>query len=359
MAKIGIVTFHCSNNYGAVLQSYGLQEYIKKMGHEVYIINYTPEYKLKLYAKSSIRYWLSRNPYKCIKRLITEIRIRKIRIDRWNAFECFRKKYLNLYPYNENSDYKDFDVILLGSDQIWNTDLSGGFFDGIYWGEGIKCKVISYAASSRKQNYSEEEKNIIKSYLHELTAVSVREETFKDYLQSFCCQDISVVLDPSLLAGCEIYKRISKKPKQNNYLLVYEISRNMTTQEIAREISRENNLQIVELLNSPISPDSTLDQTASPEEFIGYIANASFVITTSFHGLAFSFMFQRDFYAIKQHTDADDRLNSFLKQVGLEERFITSVDEIKKEKIDYSIPLTRYNQKQRISHDFLKKSLTN
>ena len=357
--KIGIITFHCSNNYGAVLQSYGLQEYIKKMGHEAYIINYTPKYKLKLYAKSSIRYWLSRNPYKCIKRLITEIRIRQIRIDRWNAFQNFRNNHLNLYPYNKTSDYKEFDAILLGSDQIWNTDLTGGSFDDIFWGEGIKCKTISYAASSRKQDYSEEEKDIIKSYLHELTAVSVREETFKDYLQSFCRQDISVVLDPSLLAGCEIYKRISKKNKKKNYLLVYEISRNKTTQEIAREIARENNLQIVELLNSPISPESTLDQTASPEEFIGYVENASFVVTTSFHGLAFSFLFQRDFYVVKQNTDADHRLISFLKQVGLENRLVSSIDNIKKDnKIDYFDPSIRYNQKQKYSHDFLMKSLS-
>ena len=357
MAKVGIITFHCSNNYGAVLQAYGLQEYLKKMGYDAYIINYTPEYKLKMYAKSSVRYWLSRNPYKCLKRFITEMRIRQIRIDRWNAFQSFREEFLNLYPYNKEDGYKEFDAILLGSDQIWNTGLTGGYFDGIFWGEGFECKTISYAASSRKQNYNSEEKEIIKKYLQRLSAVSVREEKFKDYLQSFCHQDITVVLDPSLLAGIDIYKNISKKPLQKNYLLIYEISRHKITQEIAHIIAAQQKLQIVELVNSPISQETSLDQSASPEEFIGYVENASFVITTSFHGLAFSFLFKRDFYAVKQNTDADDRLISFLKKVGLEDRFISSADEIKNYRIDYLAPSSRYKQIQKKSSDFLRDTL--
>ena len=67
--KIGIITFQCAHNYGAVLQAYALKEYLKTLGYSVNIINYRPRYIVNAYKKNNLRNWLSRDPYKCIIRL--------------------------------------------------------------------------------------------------------------------------------------------------------------------------------------------------------------------------------------------------------------------------------------------------
>lgn len=355
--KIGIITFQCSHNYGAVLQAYGMQEYLKIQGHEVYIINYRPKYKTKMYAKYSIWHWTSKNPYKCICRIINEIKIKPFRIKRWNAFEQFRNNYFSLFPYKKNYNYQDFDAIILGSDQIWNPNLTGGKFDGLFWGEMIKCKVFSYAASTKKFGYSEKEFDYIKNHLHKLCAIGVREESLRQLLQPICSQRIVTVLDPTLLAGESVFKKISIKPIKTNYLLLYEIKRHKNTQIIAKEIAKKMNLQIVELVNAPLLPNDMIHQTASPEEFVGYFENASFVVTTSFHGLAFSFLFKRNFYVVKQNTVSDDRLISLLNMLGLENRFIEKLDDINNLIIDYSLAEKKYTLQTSISEEFVTTSL--
>lgn len=62
--KIGIITFHCAHNYGAVLQAYALKEFLKSSGHSVNVVNYRPSYIVNSFRKFNPRYWLSRNPYK-------------------------------------------------------------------------------------------------------------------------------------------------------------------------------------------------------------------------------------------------------------------------------------------------------
>ena len=91
--KIGIITFQCAHNYGAVLQAYGLKEYLKSLGYSVNIVDYRPRYKVNTYRKFNPRYWLSRNPYKCIIRLFIEIIVKPTRIKRWYAFEDFINGY--------------------------------------------------------------------------------------------------------------------------------------------------------------------------------------------------------------------------------------------------------------------------
>ena len=63
--KIGILTFHRAINYGAVLQCYALQETLKRMGHNVEVIDYRQPMIEKAYkcikwnwlAKKIIKFW--------------------------------------------------------------------------------------------------------------------------------------------------------------------------------------------------------------------------------------------------------------------------------------------------------------
>jgi hypothetical protein len=147
--KNGITTFLCAHNYGVVLQAYGLEEFLKLSGHSVNVVNYRLRYIVNTFRKFNLRYWLSRNPYKCIVRLFIEFIVKPIRIKRRYVFERFMEEFLDLSPYHKEYSFLYLDTLVLGSEQICNPRLTGGDFDGVYFGNSAECNVISYASSSR------------------------------------------------------------------------------------------------------------------------------------------------------------------------------------------------------------------
>ena len=357
--KIGIITFYCSHNYGAMLQTYGLQEYLKGIGHEVYIIDFKPKYKLKQYKKNDFRAWFSRNPIMCIKRLFNYIRYKKTRNARWNGFNTFMKQRFSLYPFKNGEDFHDFDAIFIGSDQVWSSYHTGGKYDDIMFGVGFKCKAISYAASCTVLSLNKYQIDYFKKHLDWMTAISVREEGFKNVLQPLTKHNISVVLDPTLLAGRIVYDRIASTIiKEKPYILVYEISPHQEVYRLALSMAEQLNTDIVELTNGMQNYHrETMDEGASPEKFLGYFKNAACIITTSFHGTAFSILFERPFYTVLQGTAADIRMTSLLSQIGLYDRLI------KKDKMPvFSIPNFKHannllTNSVKFSEEFISKSL--
>ena len=356
--KIGILTFHCANNYGAVLQAYGLQQYLILQGHDARLINYTPKYKLDNYKKFNPRYWLSRNPYKCVIRLIHECIVKPIRIRKWNAFDIFRKENYKYYDYIPGADYADLDAVIIGSDQVWNPSLTGGDFDTMYFGIGFNTKVIPYAASARFLSLNEYQSIFFKKHLDNFHSIGVREKQLKTLLQGLTKKEINVVLDPTLLAGSQAFDKISlSRPTNKKYVLVYEIHRNKGVYETAKRIAQHNGLYIIELVQDPMLPSEELDPTASPSKFVSYFKYADFVVTTSFHGLAFALMYNKDFYAIKQNNSADDRLQSILSLCGLEERFIPMDNEEIGTKVDFTLANQRLKEERSKSESFIKNAL--
>lgn len=95
--KIGILTFHCAINYGAIMQSYGLQEYLKKLGHEAYLLDYRPECIIKNYRIFRWHWSESHSlQYNTIS-LIRELLVLPKRLLRNYRFKRFsEKKFLGL-----------------------------------------------------------------------------------------------------------------------------------------------------------------------------------------------------------------------------------------------------------------------
>lgn len=355
--KIGIITFQCAHNYGAVLQAYGLKEYLKSLGYSVNIINYRPHYKVNTYRKFNPRYWLSRNPYKCIIRLFTEIIVKPTRIKRWYAFEDFMNGYLELYPHSKDEDYSMFHTLILGSDQIWNPGLTGDNFDKVYFGGNAKCNIISYAASSRFENLSKQQKSFFSDSLLKLKQISVRESSLAKLLQPLVNKEIITVVDPTLLAGKKIFDKIAVPPKKEKYLLLYQIGQWKELNTLANKIAKKLDLEVIEIVSHPIIPKKGLVQTASPCEFIGYFQNASFIVTTSFHGLAFSIIYNKDFYCLRQNTNADLRLLSLLNKLDLGKRFLELGEEPQFETINYLEVNEKLDKEVQLSIEYLKTAL--
>lgn len=323
--KVGILTFHCAHNYGAVLQCYALQEYLRSLGHSVCVIDYRPKYLTEYYKKHKLKHWIpSKNIKILVKSVIKECIRFPFRNKRYNAFQKFINNKLQLFPLSESGDFSRFDAVILGSDQIWNAKITGRAFDPLFFGEGVKCKKIVYAASNKNISLSSEEKEFYTKALKRLDYIGVRETTLQGLLQPLTNKRVVLNLDPTLLAGDKLFKNLDISDGiKKKYVFIYEITPHKIVYDIAKQYAKTHQYKVIEL-GATLQPTRLFerDQTASPEEWVRYIKHAEFVFTTSFHGVAFSILLKKQFCYIRQNNPSDYRIESLLKQLNIMDRII-------------------------------------
>lgn len=357
--KIGILTFHCAHNYGAVLQCYATQEFLRSKGHDVEIINYRPQYLLQPYLLFNKKRVLSKSPIQFIKNLIIEFLYFKLRYKRWKGFNNFINKYLNL---SEKVDGKTipskYDVYIVGSDQIWNSKITNG--DDIYFckfpfEKGCK-KYISYAASMEATTL---DKNALyKNLLNDFDAISVREKNIQNLLTPYTNLPIQQVLDPTLMVSPKIWEALSHKAtNKEKYVVVYQVRGNNGTIRIAESIANQIGANIKILVANMVSKSPNKFQDATPIDFVDTIRNAACVVTTSFHGTVFSVIFNRPFYTINLNDGWDTRSESFLKSISLENRLINLYDTPTFTPIEYNDVNKKLYLLREKSQDFLLNNL--
>lgn len=325
--KIGILTFHCANNYGAVLQAYGLQEYLKSLGHEVCVIDYRPKYLIAPY-----RLFGNELPnvnsffkilYFCRRLLLAPKRLKR----RW-TFDAFRRRYLNVCRLNLDVVDNNFDAFIFGSDQIWNPVLTHGL-DKIYLGDfkaAKNKKLIAYSASvGSVHNINCSETEYMISQLGNFSAIGIREKSFCDLLNSFKL-NVCTTVDPVLLGGWDIYNRIAtNRIPVKNYLLLFQLDFDYKVEKIALSIAKLKHLNIIKVNSSSESiKDFKIKSSVSPALFLSYIKNAVYVVTSSFHGTVFSILFEKDFTSVCLNERNGERITNLLKQLDLMKRIITS-----------------------------------
>ena len=226
--RIGILTFHCAHNYGAVLQCYAMQEFLRSKGHDVEVINYRPNYLLNPYKTFNVNRFLSKKPIRILKGLIIEFLLFPVRLKRFFGFEKFINGRLSLSEkVTRSSISPNYDIYIVGSDQIWNPKITQGF-DSVYFADFpfLKSakKYISYAASMEAKALSDEQAAFFKKNLSNFDSLSVREDALKQILQPLTCKPISQVLDPVLMAPPQIWDRFSSDKKDvEKYVVVYQV----------------------------------------------------------------------------------------------------------------------------------------
>lgn len=363
--KIGILTFHCAHNYGAVLQCYALQKVLKNMGYNVEVINYTPLYFVNFYHYFYWRRFISKKPLLLIKSTLLEFRILKKRYLRYQAFKQFIYKHISLSTKfcNNKKISENYDIYIMGSDQIWNPNITSGF-DSAYFGFfPFKKKdrvYISYAASMGKTNLTPKETEYFKHALKNFNGISVREEELKKCLQQLTSQEIRTVLDPTLLLPLTAWEDILIKPTiSERYILVYQVRQDDNTVRIAQLIAQQLNCQIIEIsANVRLGNKNRIKtlETCAPEEFLGLIKYSTCVITTSFHGTVFSILFKKDFYCIKLDDDSNSRSSSLLKIFNLSSRMISKESSPQMTAINYkNVNYSNYEKLKQNSYEFLQR----
>lgn len=354
--KIGILTFHRAHNYGAMLQTYGLVNYLKSLGHDVYVIDYCPTLFKKTYRRRIPA--IPRNPVNILKALLNEPYIHDDRVKRYDAFYEFMNSEFSLYPWNKKFDGSDFDYIFIGSDQVWNKECLGAI-DRVYWGDGLKCKVVAYAASMAWFRPSASELPILKNYLYNFHSISVRENDAAEYLTGITSKSVDVVCDPTLLLSKQDWESLSDPIREENkYVLCYDLVLNPKCQEFATNLANAKGLKLINIVGAvrKTSPANSL-KTAGPREFLSYFRHAEFVVTSSFHGTVFSLIFNKQFYS-PAFSKFGGRIQSLLHTVGLENRMQIPTDLDKLELLDF----TDVNKKMELylltSKQFILKTLS-
>lgn len=333
--KIGILTFHRAHNYGAVLQCYALQEILKKMGHEVWVINYQQPFIEKTYSVFRLEQLL-RNVYHLkFYSALEYLRDIANRIKRRNNYVSFRNYYLQMTPTCLADNIpSNFDFYVLGSDQIWNSKLTGGV-DPVYWGQfhrRKKSKIISYAVSTSLDDFNKVNDEFVFNSLKEVNAISVREKSFRDLLSKrYPSFDLKVCLDPTLVADKDIWNNIiSEKYKDKHYVLIYQArpyKHNLSLlHDKAIILAKKYNLDIVDLSSG----------SYTPQDFVSLFRYATCVITTSFHAVVFSIIFERQLYAITLNDGHDSRYVDILSSLSLEDVIVSPDFMPNLHPIDYS-----------------------
>lgn len=366
MKKIGILTFHRAHNYGAVLQVYALQEHLIRKGFDVKIIDYAPKYvtaSYEIFPKfrlpngffKSIAYILSY----CLKAVLSF----PVRYVRTKGFDKFINKKLLLTPKKYLTPFKenyDFDYYIIGSDQVWNFKLTKGF-DSMFWGDFIISKdaeKITYAASMSNYNHTEWEQNMIKKILPNFNKISVREVLLKDCLCSVYNTESVHVLDPTLMVDISIWEKIAKKPKCEKYILVYDFYKNKST-KIVDNIKAKNSLNVIRIgLGGVRDLFDHKIKTITPEEYVGLFMHADYIVSTSFHGTAFSIIFNKRFFTLGTNEYIDSRTKSLLMYLGLEDRLIFNNDigDISKN-IDYASVNRRLDVLKKQSNNYMNNAI--
>lgn len=364
--KIGILTIHDSTNYGAVLQAFALNKYIQDLGYKCQVIDYQ-QHELFKYTKvlSLARISWNNYPYKTpvrkLKLLISLILSAPRKYRRLRSFKRFRNKYINLSnPVNSSLEINvlGYTDLICGSDQIWNPQITDGI-DKVYFADvDGKSNKISYAASIGKERYEPRDEQIVKELIEKMDYCSVREEQSVVYLETFVNKHIEQVVDPVFLLKREVYENIAFSPlKIKPYVFLYCVIEDNLAYRIAKKIADNNELSLVEVWNDgSFRCDNIRICDASPQRFLGYIKNARFVITNSFHGLAFSIIMGKEFFVVNNKWRGT-RITDLLKMMDLEDRLYTDLPIEMPKEIDYTKPYMLLTKNVEKSKNFLNRAL--
>ncbi|MFI3685943.1 polysaccharide pyruvyl transferase family protein [Vagococcus fluvialis] len=354
MKKIGILTFHRAINHGASLQTFALMTILNKEKiFEVFQIDLEEPYitngsKLINIRKENLIRSTIGTMVRFPASLIRNFKFKKF----WERYLNFSEKYSDKIGF--------FDYYIVGSDQVWNFDIIGNDLNFLLDIDVDRTKIrkISYAASIGKSSLNEvEEKNFIK-YLSDFDSISVREKSAQNSLAKINIKS-EVVLDPTLLLSDEEWfgeLEITSK-KTDEFILVYTLEENPQINNAVDFYKKHLDITKVIYISSSINLHK-MSNTYDPKEFIALFKNASFIITNSFHGTAFSVNFKKRFATIP-HKTRSARMVDFLTLVNLETQIINSEKDF-----SYALKIIDYEKVNKVldferqkSIEYLRESL--
>lgn len=340
--KIGIITFHASNNCGSMLQAYGLQKTLDSLGYANEIINFSNRSQRHMYA-------LLRKPGNIHDTLydLAVLRYFKIFKAHYYDYKQFLKNHLRLgvkeyYRQEEMVETNfEYDLFIAGSDQVWNIlcpDADDAYYLNFVYDSK---KKIAYAPSFGATSIKESSKHVdrYKDFLVCFDHISIRENNGAKWIKELIGKDVPVLLDPTMLLEKIDYLNLLKEEKklEEKYIFYYAFNYSDEVNFIVQTIGNKLNLPIYILdvknwVKKGRKYGFILSKQSGPITFLNLLLNAELVLTTSFHGSVFSILGEKKFWFIdsSMHNKNDDRAETLLNMFGLENRFMKKCQEIDK-----------------------------
>lgn len=362
--KIGLLTIHYANSYGGNLQAFATQVVLSKYG-EAKIIDYKTrdlENTMQLIRWSGGGRAILRAG-KDVLRMFPRRRLLK-------KFKDFSSSYFNLTKPIQSRQALDaaageFDVLVCGSDQIWNPNVLGAFDLAYMLNFGSGQRKVSFASSAGSYSFSDSELPQVQSCLSSFHALACREQdTAKKISQALNGRTVEHVLDPTLMLSKDEWISalgIDVKREVEPYILVYTLKKDALVRSVIEHARSRLGYRVV-----VIDQDSFLGfaadehlMDASPLDYIRLFSGASFVITNSFHGTAFAVNFKVPFLITRPETGAN-RIEGFLSAVDLKSRYVDSVpaaELVIDEPIDFAACHSKLGALRAASYDYLTRAM--
>lgn len=328
---VGIVTINDYKNYGNRLQNYALTRLLEAEGfHSVNLTSVATKEKWR--DMSTIRWkWMVKNltPLFCVRKLLSQPPRPRDGLmgEREQCFRKFTEGYTTILPpIVENTDRAvrhrleklGVSYFIAGSDQVWNPIFQGRDIDFLTFAPPEKR--LSFAASIGVDEIPDSQLARYGQLLREMKYLSVREQRAVEIIKELTGRDADLTLDPTLLLEPEEWTKVVKKPVlelDEHYICTYFLGE---TPEVVQQFAREKGLRIY-TLNSQESPELFV---LDPGEFLYMIKNAAYVLTDSFHAVAFSIKFHKEFYVFcrKQANTRNmfSRIETITQRFGLGNR---------------------------------------
>lgn len=337
--KIALVTIYDEKNYGNRLQNFALQKFLTNMGHEVKTIVYrSPIGKL---------HW-------GIVNMLLEDNMKK---RRKNFLKFIDENIYEVKPKNLKNVSNDFDVFIVGSDQIWNP----------HFCENSKLKFLKFTDKRKRVAYapsigvSKLPKRFEKSYkigISNFSSLSIRESAGAEIIKKLGINNTKVLVDPTMLLTKEEWQAaISKTSIYFNrpYLLTYFLGSKKNYEQRIKNIASKYGLDIINL-NDLSQPNY---YSIDPFEFVNYIGNAKIVCTDSFHGAVFSILNRVPFLIFNRQDNVksmNSRMDTLLEKTNLNNRLAVSIDDKDIFSIDFSEAEGLLEKEREMSKNFLEEA---
>lgn len=379
--NIGILTlFHENYNWGGTLQGFALKTYLENTFPDVKvdIIQYHSD--TNIVYKNKLQQAMQYDAVDILRRIIKGITNRIISSDgfdlsgRYALFDEFMSCYRTNPEIYDDTNFESisdkYDVLISGSDQVWNPNVArpGYFFKGV----SESCNTVAYAVSIARDSLTKHERNIMVPLIKKIDYISVREKTARLFLQEYIGKDKIVYenIDPAMLISKIEWRAFCKDipEHKNKFALAFFFSDSIEYRSKISEICKRKGIDLFYIpmasqyiKNDKLGPGKPLIDVG-PREFVSLFRDAEYVFTDSFHGSIFSIIFNKKFNVFERDkhnsVSKNSRLYDLLDKFELSDRMITNVEteqieDAFDEEIDYQIVNCKIQEYQDSAKKFL------
>lgn len=368
MKTVGILTMHKVSNFGSALQAYATQKVIASLGYDSELIDYIYPNEFQYsrgYSrpiknlKSRISFWLGLHP-------------------RWKKMKAIKSFWPYLKVSKTYKSYEDihknppiYDIYVTGSDQVWNSNFTKGDTTFFLDFAPKDAKRISYASSFSNASLYTEFVDKIGPLLKAYKFISVREKKGAEIVDKLIGKNVPVTLDPTLLLDSAEWNRLAdaKKDKyfEKKYILLYVLAYALNPipyiYDVAIKLHKQTGLEIIALGEVDEKYFGRIPimkvWDADPITYLHLIRNAAYVVTSSFHGVAFSVNYGKPLVAVIDKSKKDDRITTLLSRIGLEKCIydINGPSDVKNVSYQVDLEQDKLKELRQESLKYLKMSL--